>query len=94
MFFIQSVFFYETKRFAFKEPIETWRHGPVVRDEYNKYKIYIQDDIDFERYEEKVHIIIENQKLKEIIYKVCNKTFNIDDWDLVAFTQKCKIWKE
>lgn len=50
MYYIQAAFLVEKNTPCFKESIINWRHGPVVKEVYDKYKDYVDDVIDDKQY--------------------------------------------
>ena len=59
----------------FKESIEAWQHGPVVREVYGVYSVYGRDNIDIKIDKNKENIINEIENNKEVS-EVLNLTYD------------------
>ena len=88
LFFAQEEYLYKYKKPLFDEPIEAWRHGPVVRKVWNKFRnekiisavplsnnINIPDDV------------------KSILDYVWALYGDKDEWYLRDLTHTYEIWK-
>ena len=73
----------------FEGDFEVWRHGPVLRTIYNKFKKYGSEIID-ETFEDKINV---SKKDKEIINEALNNYGFLSAWSLVDKTHDVKgIW--
>lgn len=106
LYYIQANFLVKEERKCFVEPILHWKHGPVVRNVYNKFSKYQDKEIDYQDKIEK--IILEDGFLKlkavpinnavdvqdqRIINKVLNDFSQYDAWDLVDRTHQEEPWQ-
>lgn len=62
LYYIQAKFLVKEKRRCFIEPILHWKHGPVVRNVYDKFSKYQDREIDYQDSVEK--IVLEDGLLK------------------------------
>ncbi|MGW9855749.1 putative phage-associated protein [Staphylococcus hominis] len=77
------------KKPMFEGDFEVWRHGPVLRAIYNKFKKYGSEIID-ETFEDKINV---SKKDKEIINEILNNYGFLSAWSLVDKTHDVKgIW--
>ena len=68
---------------AFKEPIEVWNYGPVVRTVYERFRIFGAGPI-FRKYDTSGII----GDIKNVIDSVLAEYGNLSAWDLVQETHK------
>lgn len=81
----------------FENSIEAWKHGPVVRDVYNKYSVNGSNAIMFCPTKESRRIIAEIEKDKKA-YKVLRFIYDefgqYTAWALRNMTHEERPWKE
>lgn len=77
---------------AFKDDIEAWKLGPVVRDIYNHFRKYIADPISEDDWSLKSERCEIEPAIKGIITKIVEKTQLMDPWDLVKKTHETTPW--
>lgn len=87
LYYVQAYFAVNKNEPCFNDDIERWRHGPVIREVYGKYKIYCTEDI-FEK-DESVDI---NSNDKNMIREVVNSYKAYDAWDMVTKTHAEEPW--
>lgn len=79
---------------AFDDPIEAWRHGPVIYDIYSRFKRYTSMPISMDD----VYIRQVNENLDKTCMSVCDKiikkTLLLDPWKLVELTHQTEAWKK
>ena len=81
------------KQYLFKDDIEAWKYGPVVKDVYDEYKIFDGGDIIIDE-----NIIEENKtkfnQQQEFFYSFYNFMKKYDTLALVDASHKEKPWKK
>lgn len=88
LYYIQAKFLVEEGRVLFKEPIEAWKHGPVVSNVYSYYKRYTSMGIaDTSQPNDEF-----TKKECYIIDSIIKKYGKVDGWDLVRQTHKENPW--
>lgn len=87
LYYIQASFLVEKNTPCFKEAIEHWRHGPVIREVYSKYKINFNDKIINKYNNENI-----NDSDKELIKKVIDSYKTYSPWDMVSKTHNEEPW--
>ena len=89
LYYVQLEFLKQNRIACFCDPIEAWRHGPVVRDVYLFYRGYSDRSIP--------NIFTPLLEFTEtdqaIINEVINRFAVQDGWDLVRMTHKESPWK-
>lgn len=75
---------------CFKEPIEAWKHGPVVRDVYENYSTYMGEKIPSN---DPPKAII-NASYKKVIDRVLDRYQDTDPWELVNKTHQEAPWSK
>ncbi|WP_289087989.1 Panacea domain-containing protein [uncultured Veillonella sp.] len=84
LYYIQRYFLQDEKRALFKDEIEAWPFGPVVRDVYYQYCGYgalqIKDI-------EKPSIVLTNLE-KQVIDNIISEKRSVTPWDLVEDTHR------
>lgn len=109
LYYVQAAFLVELNRKCFDEGIVAWEYGPVVKDAYDKFKIYgrnyipkQKDSDDIMQFDsEKNEIVLKPVKInltskeETIIKNVINSYKDIDNpFKLVEKTHLEKPWKE
>ncbi len=90
LYYIQAQFLVEKSKPLFLEPIEAWRHGPVVSSVYSYYRRYTNMAI-FSKEQPSVTFTTNEQK---IMNKVIDKYKEVNGWDLVNKTHQESPWKD
>lgn len=94
LYYIQMAHLKEYGFPAFDDPIEAWRHGPVVYDIYSIFKRYTSMPIDAKDF----YIRQTKQDLDETCKHACDtvieKTLSLDPWELVNLTHQTEAWKK
>ena len=87
LYYVQAYFLVLENQPCFKEKIEHWRHGPVVREVYSEYKMYFDDKITKSKE-------VSNLKDKDIILinKVVDSYKNYGPWEMVKKTHAEDPW--
>lgn len=75
----------------FKEEIEAWQHGPVVRELYHEFKVYGTDPIPLPY---KVNVNGFSLKTREFIYQIYAEYGEHSSKYLYQWTHSHKIWQE
>ena len=73
---------------CFEEPIEAWKHGPVVRDVYDNYSIYMGEKIPSNQ-PPKEEI---NSFYRKAIDRVLDRYQDTEPWELVHKTHHESPW--
>jgi len=89
LYYIQAQSLKQNNEPLFSNPIEAWRHGPVVRSVYNYYSEYTNRPIT--ELEDPWDNFIEEEKL--LMNSVIEKFIDIDEWELVRKTHEETPWK-
>lgn len=92
LYYAQGHFLAIYQKPLFKEKIEAWTYGPVVREVYNRFKIYGNLAIDFKELDSFESTIYTNEHLDTLPF-VFNR-YNISARELVDRTHNEKPWKE
>ena len=90
LYYIQAQSLKQNKKPLFSNPIEAWRHGPVVREVYSYYREYMNLPIT-----DAFHPTVDDftEEEKKLMHIVVEKKLHIDDWELVAKTHEEAPWK-
>lgn len=88
LYYIQAKFLIEENRALFEEPIEAWRHGPVIPKVYSYYKRYMSIGI-VDTARPNVEF---TERERRLIKHVINKYGSIDGWELVKQTHEENPW--
>ena len=97
LFYAQMEYIQEYSEKLFDDKIEAWRHGPVIRDVYRKFKKYISSPIETDSCEiQDIYIssLLCDKKATKVIKDIIARTCNIDAWDLVTKTHETSAWKD
>ena len=73
---------------CFHEPVEAWKHGPVVRDVYDEYSNYMAGEI---QSCQKPAVTID-EKHQSAINSVLERYQDTDPWELVEKTHRETPW--
>lgn len=94
LYYIQMECLQQCGELAFVDGIEAWRHGPVIRSVYSRYKRYIADEI---RPDDSV--VMENRieselstKINDVVDDIVRRTLEISPWELVRLTHETSPW--
>lgn len=94
LYFIQLWNMKANKKPAFADDIEAWRHGPVIRDVYNKFRKYISSPIDpQDKVLQENKIVLDNDTYQVVQY-VLQKYSELSDWDLVRMARATQAWED
>ncbi len=107
LYYIQAAFLVENGTGCFNDAILCWRHGPVIKNVYDEFNQYGDQNIPYQGRRNKFTIqngrlaIIEEkfsndmicQEDKERINKVVNSLMPYDPWFLVDRTHEEEPWK-
>lgn len=92
LYYIQMECLQQCGELAFVDEIEAWRHGPVVRSVYSRYKRYIANEI---RPDDSV--VQDNKRclsaeIEKVVDDIVVRTLAIDPWGLVDMTHETIPW--
>lgn len=94
LYFIQIWNMKANKKPAFSDDIEAWRHGPVIRDIYNKFRKYISSPIDpQDKVLKESRVVLDNDTYQVVQY-VLQKYSELSDWDLVRIARATQPWED
>lgn len=94
LFYIQLWNMRSNKCPAFSDGIEAWRHGPVIRDIYEKFRKYISSPIDpQDKVLSENRVYLDNDTMQVVQY-VLQKYSELSDWDLVRLTRATQPWED
>lgn len=80
---------------AFQDDIEAWRHGPVVRDVYNTFCVYIANPIEDDDPDVEQNLVKIDDKTSKCISDIVERSIRYDDpWDLVYRSHETKPWRD
>lgn len=85
IYFAQGMYLAFTHKSLFKDKIEAWEHGPVVRKVYDQFKAYKKVDIDKKLSDvelNKVKAIEKNEEMSEILNLVYDSYGGYTAWQL------------
>ena len=82
------------KQYLFKDDIEAWKYGPVVKDVYDEYKIFDGGDIIIDDNVIEENKTKFNQQQQDFFSAFYNLMKKYDTWALVDASHKEKPWKE
>lgn len=88
LFLMNEKYLKEYNIVLFSDDIEWWRHGPVIRDVYFKYRHYITSPISIEDsflQDTLAEITFDSSELEEFALSVIQEYSVYNDWDLVNF---------
>lgn len=90
LYYIQAAFIKQTGEPCYGEPIMHWRHGPVVEDVYQKYKVYGAENITDKELEYYfVYFDIDDMMFKGEWKKYDENIFSVSDlWRMKAVIDK------
>lgn len=74
-------------KYLFKEDIEAWLYGPVVRIVYNKFNNEVIG-------EDKIFITDEEKYARDFINDLAQELFSLSDFRLVELSHKMNCWKD
>jgi len=89
LYYIQAHSLKQTNEPLFSNPIEAWRHGPVVRSVYNYYREYTNRPIT----ELEAPWDSFDEQEKRLMNDIVEKFVDLDEWELVRKTHKEAPWK-
>lgn len=78
---------------AFQDDIEAWRHGPVVRDVYNTFCVYIANPIEDDDPDVEQNQVNIDDKTSQCISDIVERSIHYDPWDLVDKSHETKPWR-
>lgn len=88
LYYVQAYFLVHKGRACFREEIEHWRHGPVVRDVYYEYKVYFNDKITSQiEYNDEFDL-----NDRRCIEEVVDSYKNYGPWQMVDKTHNEEPW--
>lgn len=94
LYYIQISALKQTETVAFEDDIEAWRHGPVVRNVYNKYKRFISSPIESDDPVVQENMLVTPlSDVMPIIDDIVTRTIELGAWELVALTHETSPWK-
>lgn len=91
LYYAQGNFLSITKKPLFKESIEAWKHGPVVKKIYDRFKKYGKLAIDFKELDGFKHEIYDKIHL-DILPFIFNKYNAYSAWELRNKTHNETPW--
>ena len=90
MYYADMMFLKERGEPLIIEDFEAWRHGPVIPEVYNIFKMYVSDPISLrDRNLETVEL---DANERDVINRIVDRTISIDAWDLVQLTHETDPW--
>lgn len=90
LYYIQAQFLVEESRPLFGEPIQAWRHGPVVSSVYSHYRRYTNMAI-FTKEQPSITFTLKEQR---IMNEVIARYKDMNGWKLVEKTHQESPWKD
>ncbi|MDM0495266.1 Panacea domain-containing protein [Clostridium perfringens] len=87
LYYVQAYFLVTKSEPCFREDIEHWRHGPVVREVYSQYKMYFDDKITKSNGFNGL-----GSYDKKLIDKVIDSYETYGPWDMVRKTHEEEPW--
>ena len=75
LYYAQGIYLALKGEPLFKENIEAWQHGPVVKDVYGTFSMFRRENIEIEMDKEKEEIVNEIESNKEVS-EVLNLTYD------------------
>lgn len=92
LYYIQAAFLIKKGEPCFEEDIEHWRHGPVVRNVYSEYKIYMDDVINDKQ--TSYFDVYLNSNMKYVVKEVKYDENNFDDEDKTLTSKVIDSYKD
>lgn len=78
----------------FNERIEAWKHGPVVKEVYERFKKYGANSIDFDEISDfNTDFIASNEEIFELLVFIFKKYGSMSAWHLSNKTHSEEPWK-
>lgn len=78
---------------AFQDDIEAWRHGPVVRDVYNTFCVYIANPISEDDPDIIKNRVAIDDATSQCVSEIVEKSIPYDPWGLVDKSHATDPWR-